>query len=165
MDETVTVPDGVEVWSVYDPVFGDRPDLATWREAVWDRHTERDGFRLARAREGGELVGFAYGYTGRDGQWWTDHVRTTLPPDVAGAWLSGHFELVSLGVLPTARRDGTGRALMRSLLAGLPHDRLLLMTTADADDPARRLYATEGWTVLGTGIGDDTVAMGRRPRG
>lgn len=165
MDETVTVADGAEVWSVYDPVFGDQPDVATWRGSGWDRHTDRDGFRLARAREGSDLVGFAYGYTGRDGQWWTDHVRTTLPPDVASAWLDGHFELVSIGVLPGARGRGTGRALMRSLLADLPHDRLLLMTTADADDPARRLYAAEGWHVLGPGIGHDTVVMGRRPRG
>lgn len=165
MDEAVTVADGVEVWSVYDTVFGDQPDLATWREAVWDRHAGRDGFRLARARDGGDLVGFAYGYTGRAGQWWTDRVRTTLRADVADAWLDGHFELVSIGVLPSARGRGTGRALMRALLAGLPHDRLLLMTTSDADDQARRLYGAEGWTVIGPGTGDDTVVMGRRPRG
>lgn len=164
MDGSVTDADGDEVWSVYDPVFGDQPDQATWRTSVWDRHTTRDGFRLARAWDDGVLVGFAYGYTGRSGQWWTDHVRTTLEPDVADAWLDGHFELVSIGVLSSARGRGTGRALLRALLAGLPHDRLLLMTTSDPDDPARRLYAAEGWTVLGAGTSDHTVVMGRRTR-
>ncbi len=48
---------------------------------------------------------------------------------------------------------------------GLTHDRLLLMTTADDTDPARRLYASEGWHVLGPGIGDDTAIMGKRPGG
>jgi hypothetical protein len=51
---------------------------------------------------------------------------------------------------------------MRILLGGLPHERLLLMTSADPHDPARRLYASEGWDVLGPGIGDETVIMGRR---
>lgn len=159
--EETTNADGAEVWSVYDPVFGDQPDEATWRGAVWERHTARDGFRLVRAYEAGRAVGFTYGYTGRSGQWWTDHVRETLPAEVADAWLGEHFEVVSIGVLPGARGRGTGRALLRALLTGLPHDRLLLMTTADAGDPARRLYAAEGWDVLGPGTGDATVVMGR----
>ncbi len=47
-----------------------------------------------------------------------------------------------------------GRVLMRHLVAGLPQDRWLLMTTADDSDPARRLYASEGWRVVGPGIGE-----------
>lgn len=160
--DEATEADGAEVWSVYDPVFGDQPDEATWRAAVWERHTARDGFRLVRAYAGGRAVGFAYGYTGRAGQWWTDHVRETLASDVADTWLDGHFEVVSIGVLPGSRGHGTGRALLRALLAGLPHDRLVLMTTADPNDAARRLYAAEGWDVLGPGTGDATVVMGRR---
>lgn len=30
------------------------------------------------------LVGFAYGYTGEVGQWWTDSAREVLEPQVAG---------------------------------------------------------------------------------
>jgi hypothetical protein len=51
---------------------------------------------------------------------------------------------------------------MQALLDGLPHDRLLLQTASDASDPARLLYASEGWTVLGPGTGPATVVMGRR---
>jgi GNAT superfamily N-acetyltransferase len=162
LDDSVADVDAHEVWPVYDSVFGDQPDYRTWRESVWDRHRVREGFRLARAYVDDTLVGFAYGYTGRDGQWWTDNARTVLAPEVAATWLGGHFELVSIGVLRAARRDGVGRGLMRVLLDGLPHDRLLLMTRADPADPARRLYASEGWQVLAPGIGAGTVIMGKR---
>lgn len=159
--EAVDVHDTAAVWPVYEAVFGDQPDCETWRRAVWDKHTVRNGFRLARAYDGDALVGFAYGYTGQHGQWWTDSAQKVLANDVAEAWLGGHFELVSIGVLASARRRAVGRSLMHVLLADLPHERLLLMTSSDADDPARRLYASEGWHVLGPGIGDDTVIMGR----
>jgi ribosomal protein S18 acetylase RimI-like enzyme len=163
---TITVADTVELWPVYDAVFGDHPSYDAWRAEVWDRHAVREGFRLARVRQGGELVGFAYGYTGRRGQWWTDHVAEVLDPDVAGEWLGGHFELVSIGVLPSARSHGLGGRLLEGVTDGLVEERWLLTTTADERDPARRLYARHGWAVLGPGIGEGTVVMGRlRPAG
>lgn len=157
----VTEPDGDELWPVYDAVFGDQPDSTTWHASSWDRHVRRDGFRLARAYEGTDLVGFAYGYTGEHGQWWTDQAARVLDPVVAACWLGGHFELVSIGVVEVARCSGAGTALMRGLTDGLPHQRWLLMTTSDADDAARRLYAREGWEVVGPGLRDDQVIMGR----
>jgi ribosomal protein S18 acetylase RimI-like enzyme len=81
---------------------------------------------------------------------------------VAGEWLGGHVELVSIGVLEDARRGGIGTRLLRHLTDGLPHDRWLLMTTADADDPARHLYAREGWETVGPGLSADQVILGRR---
>ncbi|MBA3782141.1 MAG: GNAT family N-acetyltransferase [Nocardioides sp.] len=164
---TITVTDSVdesgalELWPVYDAVFGDQPDLGTWRSAVWDRHVTRPGFRLARAHHSSDLVGFAYGYTGERGQWWSDRAVDALPPDVADEWIGGHFELVSIGVLPAARGGGLGARLMTELTTGLPHERRVLMTTADAADPARRLYASHGWVVIGPGLRDDQVIMGR----
>ncbi len=60
-------------------------------------------------------MGFAYGYTGEHGQWWTDQATRVLAPDVAAEWLGGHFDLVSLGVLEEARRaDWVGRCCARS---------------------------------------------------
>jgi len=157
--------DAVELWPVYDEVFGDHPDFDSWREAVWDKHVARPGFRLVRAHQDGELVGFAYGYVGHQGQWWTDQARQSLGSELAAAWLGGHFEVVSLGVLDRARGKGLGRALLRELCNGPGTERCLLMTTSDASDPARRLYASEGWQVIGPGVGDETVIMARgRPR-
>ena len=159
---SVTVADTVELWPVYDAVFGDHPSYDAWRAEVWDRHAVREGFRLARVRVAGDLVGFAYGYTGRRGQWWTDHVAEALGPELAEEWLDGHFELVSIGVLPAYRGRGLGARLLDEVTDGLPNERWLLTTTADETDPARRLYAGRGWQVLGAGIGPGTVVMGRR---
>jgi ribosomal protein S18 acetylase RimI-like enzyme len=151
-----------EVFAVYDAVFGDQPDEAEWRRDVWDRHAVRNGFRLARAYDRERLVGFGYGYTGERGQWWTDQAYQVLAPDVAEEWLGGHFELVSIGVLPEARGVGVGRALLARLTDRLPHERWVLMTTADTGDPARHLYARAGWQVVGPGLRDGQVVMGRR---
>lgn len=164
VDESGSREDGTELWPVYESVFADCPDFETWQEAVWDKHRVRSGFRLARSYLDDVLSGFAYGYTGEHGQWWTDTVRKVMEPEVAELWLGGHFEVVSIGVVKTARNLGVGRSLMRALYSELPHGRLLLMTTADPADPARRLYDSEGWHVLSPGTGEATVTMGRLGR-
>ena len=159
---SITEADTLEVWRVYHAVFGDRPDLDTWRSTTWDLHVARAGFRLARAYDDGRLVGFAYGFTGEHGQWWTDRVAQVLAPEVAAEWLGGHFDLVSLGVLEESRHRGVGRTLLREVTHDLPQARWTLMTSADAGDPARHLYASEGWHVIGPGLREDQVTMGRR---
>ena len=157
-----TDADADELWPVYAEVFEETRDLDEWRAGTWDRHVARAGFRLARVRQDGELVGFAYGLTGEHGQWWTDRVTAVWPADLADRWLGGHFELVSLGVRPAARGRGAGGLLLDSVTAGLAHDRWLLMTTADPADPARRLYASRGWDLVGPGLGETQVILGRR---
>jgi ribosomal protein S18 acetylase RimI-like enzyme len=151
-----------EVWRLYDRIFDDQPDETSWRRAVWDKHVVRDGFRLAIAHEAEDPVGFGYGYTGAHGQWWTDQAARVLPDEVAAEWLGGHFELVSIGVVSQARGRGIGAALLQRLTADLPHERWLLMTTAESGDPARLLYARQGWEVIGPGLSPDMVIMGRR---
>jgi ribosomal protein S18 acetylase RimI-like enzyme len=158
----VTDGDSRAVFEVYDAVFGDQPDHLAWRTGIWDRHVARDGFRLARAYDEQRLVGFGYGYTGERGQWWTDQAARVLPAEVTELWLGGHFELVSIGVLAEARGRGVGEALLARLTGSLPHERWVLMTTADAEDPARHLYARAGWEVIGPGLRDGQVVMGRR---
>lgn len=165
VDSAVTDEAAVTLWPVYEAVFGDLPDMETWRTSVWKVHTGREGFRLARAYEGDRLVGFAYGYTGERGQWWTDQAYEALATEMAASWLGGHFELVSIGVLEQARGRGVGRALLHRVTEGLIHERWLLMTTADRADPARRLYDSEGWHVIGSGVANDQVIMAKgRPR-
>ena len=156
-----TDADAEELWPVYAEVFKETRDLAGWRDGTWDRHAARAGFRLARVRMDGELVGFAYGLTGEHGQWWTDRVAQTWSSDLADTWLGGHFELVSLGVRAVARSRGAGGLLLDTITTGLPHDRWLLMTSTDVDDPARRLYASRGWAPVGPGLSDGQVILGR----
>jgi ribosomal protein S18 acetylase RimI-like enzyme len=63
--------------------------------------------------------------------------------------------------MPAHRGSGLGGALLSALTAGLPHDRLVLMTSADDDDPARRLYKRFGWQVIGPGLSAERVIMGK----
>lgn len=146
------------VWRVYDDVFADQ-DEESWRSDTFDRHTARPDFRLAIARDAGEVVGFAYGYTGHRGEYWPDRVVEALGP-VADTWVGGHFEFVELAVLPAYRRRGIGGDLHDALMSDLPHQRALLSTAA-ATTPAVRLYRSRGWERIGL-LDDDVQVMGRR---
>jgi ribosomal protein S18 acetylase RimI-like enzyme len=160
-DGTAAFAQAAEVFGVYDAVFRGAGGLTGWLDSTWGRHLARDGFRLATAREADLLTGFAWGYTGERGQHWSDLVADTLPQPVTEAWLGGHFELVELAVLEEFRRLGIGRRLHDVLLDGLPHDRALLSTSDDEDDPAVRLYRSRGWLTLGR-LTDGVQVMGRR---
>jgi predicted kinase/GNAT superfamily N-acetyltransferase len=126
-------------------------------------HATRDGFRCAVARTAEDVVGFAYGYTGHRGQWWSDRVATLAPAAVTREWLGGHFEVVELAVAPAAQRQGIGTRLHDRLLHGLPHPRALLTTYRD-DRPAPRLYRRLGWRLLVSGLDDDSDLYGRELR-
>jgi ribosomal protein S18 acetylase RimI-like enzyme len=111
------------------------------------------------AREREHVLGFAYGYTGRRGQWWSDYVAERVPEELTREWIGGHFEFVELAVRPDRQRQGIGRALHDGLLANLPYDRALLSTWQD-DRPARRLYLARGWRVLEQELDDDSSLLG-----
>lgn len=147
-----------EVFTVYDAVFGDRPDERQWRAEMYDRHFARDGFRLSVALDGDQLVGFAWGYVGERGQYWPDRVVEALPKGVTDEWVGGHFEFVELAVLPENRKRGLGRRLHDVLLEEVPQPRALL-STDNSDSPATRLYAGRGWHKLGE-LDRDTQVMG-----
>jgi broad specificity phosphatase PhoE len=142
-----------ELERVYRAAFGapgydeTEADVRRFMTETLPTHAGRTGFRMVTLRLGPDLQGFAYGYTGERGQWWTDTVASAVPADVDQGWFGGHFEVVELGVDPAAQGRGFGAALMDHLLLGLPHDRALLTTYAD-DRPAPRLYLRLGWTRL-----------------
>ena len=98
-------------------------------------------------REAGEVCGFACGYRGQAGQWWHDWVVSELGPAAAAEWADGAFEFVDLAVLPRAQGRGLGGRPHDALLAGLAH-RTALLSTWDADTPARALYRRRGWATL-----------------
>jgi ribosomal protein S18 acetylase RimI-like enzyme len=154
-----------ELAAVYARAFGapgyDEPPEAAerFRTESLPKHAGRDGFRCALARDGARIVGFAYGYTGHRGQWWSDRVVSRAPADIARDWVGGHFEFVELAVDPAEQGHGVGAALHDALLAGLPHERALLTTYAD-DQPAPRLYRRKGWRLLMAGFEDHTDLYG-----
>jgi ribosomal protein S18 acetylase RimI-like enzyme len=105
------------------------------------------GFTARAAFDDLALVGFCYGYTSEDGQWWHDLVRRAVGPEIAPRWLDSAFELSELHVRPAAQGRGIGKALLLSLAAGLPHRRMLL-STPDGDTRAFRLYRRLGFVDL-----------------
>jgi ribosomal protein S18 acetylase RimI-like enzyme len=122
-------------------------------------HAARDDFKLVSASVDGRIVGFAYGFTGWPGQWWPDRIAAAISPELAAEWIGGHFEVVELAVLPEAREQGLGTALMETLMSDLPHRRALLATYAD-DRAAPRLYRRLGWQVLVPDLGWGSALYG-----
>jgi GNAT superfamily N-acetyltransferase len=122
---------------------------------VWDReadvafrrHAEFPGYRGLAAVEAGRVVGYAYGYTTRPGQYYHEALRAVLPESTYDRWLTDCFEFVELGVEPAARRRGLGGRLHDALLAGRPHATSVLTTGVD-NRPARELYEERGWESL-----------------
>jgi ribosomal protein S18 acetylase RimI-like enzyme len=137
-----------------------------WAATRLPAHAERDDFIFLTAREHTEVVGFVYGYTGRAGQWWTEHVARALTADQREEWLvPPHYEIVELHVRPSRQRRGVGSALLAQILTRQPHDRVLL-STQSGSRKARGFYAKNGWTELAPvdfGVGyPPYVVLGKR---
>jgi broad specificity phosphatase PhoE/GNAT superfamily N-acetyltransferase len=135
--------------------------VTRFRSEQLPAHTARPGFRCITLMLAGTVAGFAYGYSGERGQWWTDTVAARVPAVLADEWLGGHFELVEVAVAPEHQGRGFGAALVDGLLLGLPHGRALL-TTYDDDRPAPRLYCRLGWELLARGALDHRDLWGLR---
>jgi len=155
-------PSGLDTWSgplgiCYCEVFGGPP----WNEAA---HTAarfrerlrlksmRPGFRIVLALEHGHILGFCYGaatLADPELESWYAAVTGALGPGVTDAALTDAFELVDLGVIPTARGRGIGSRLQDALLAGANEQRAWLMTRADATE-ACAFYRGHGWLELGS---------------
>lgn len=117
-------------------------------------HAVREGFRLVVVREAGAVRGFAYAYSGSDGQWWTEQIRASAPREVVDEWFGAHLDVVLLAVDPAAQARGLGRSLMEALLLDRPEERAVLTTYRGEDRPAPRLYRRLGFERLATGVLD-----------
>ncbi len=135
------------------------------RRSIMERHVTYDGFRAlavtADAADGpgapggrGQIIAFSYGFCGADGQWWHDVVATALAARsgraLADAWLADSLEIAEVHVHPDFHRRGIGRSLVLGLAEGR-RERTALLSTQDADSPARRLYRRLGFADLLTG--------------
>jgi GNAT superfamily N-acetyltransferase len=119
-----------------------------WASKRLPLQAERSDFVFLVARDDGAIVGFAYGYTGAYGQWWTEHVARGLTAAQRAEWLDQpHYEVVELHVRPARQRGGIGSFLLAQLLSRQPHDRVLL-STQTGSRKARNFYAKNGWAEL-----------------
>jgi ribosomal protein S18 acetylase RimI-like enzyme len=139
-----------------------------WARERLPLHATRNDFVFLVAREGDEVAGFGYGYTGAYGQWWTECVARSLTASQRREWLDApHFEIVELHVRPSSQRRGIGSAVLAQLLSRQPHDRALLSTQLGSRK-ARDFYAKNGWSELASidfGPGyPPYIALGKRLR-
>src|SRR5215471_17872297 len=150
--------------AVYLAAMRPDPDLLPGRRSIMERHAAYEGFRaLAVTADAGgaggapgapggpgQIVAFSYGFRGADGQWWHDVVATALTArsgrELAAAWL----EIAEVHVHPDFHRRGIGRNLVLGLAEGR-RERTAVLSTQDADSPARRLYRGLGFADLLTG--------------
>jgi ribosomal protein S18 acetylase RimI-like enzyme len=159
-----------ELVGVYAAAMNPPERLIGGREAIMDRHAASPGFRCLTAVDDGVVAGFCYGFHGESGQWWHDMVASALAsrsgtgyaapragsgperesPEVV-AWLEDSFEIAELHVLPPYQGAGIGRTLLLSVTDDRD-ERTAVLSTADAQTRARRLYRGVGFTDLLTGF-------------
>ena len=143
--------------TVYAAAMRPPADLLPGRKTIMARHAANPGFRaLAVTDDGtGEPVGFGYGFHGAMGQWWHNKVRGALTVTrgvaAAGGWMDDSFEVAELHVAPAHQGQGIGADVLVRL-AATRTERTALLSTRDADSPARRLYRGTGFVDLLTGF-------------
>jgi ribosomal protein S18 acetylase RimI-like enzyme len=140
-----------DVVEVYGEAMNYGTAMLDSRRGYMATHAHRSGFRaVATIDETGQVVGFGYGYTSLNGQWWHDQVRGGLRRDLRKHWLTDCFEIVELHVRPIAQGQGIGAAQLSALLRMTPTARMLL-STPEADEQtsrAWRLYRRFGFVDL-----------------
>jgi ribosomal protein S18 acetylase RimI-like enzyme len=153
---------------VYAAAMRPDPGQLPGRRSIMEQHAGYRGFRALAVSAGadgladgpgrrfrpGQIIGFSYGFSGADGQWWHDVVAAALTARtgaaVAAAWLADSLEIAEVHVHPDFHRRGIGRSLVLGLAAGR-RERTAVLSTQDADSPARRLYRGLGFADLLTG--------------
>jgi ribosomal protein S18 acetylase RimI-like enzyme len=139
--------------AIYAAAMGASPSEMPSRRAIMERHAGNPGLRALAAIDEltQQLVGFAYGFTGIPGQWWHDVVWSAISAQdgqaVADDWLDSVLEVAEVHVRPEFQARGIGRRLVLMLADGRT-ERAALLSTRDADTPARRLYRSLGFTDL-----------------
>jgi ribosomal protein S18 acetylase RimI-like enzyme len=164
LDRSAALAIAPELGAVFASAFGapgydEEPDGDRFATEQLPTHADRDDFKLVAARSGGTPVGFAYGFTGQRGQWWSDRVVNAISPELAAEWIGGHFEVVELAVRVDAQGHGLGAALMEELVRDLPNRKAVLTTWVD-DRPAPRLYRRLGWQVFVPDLGWGSALYG-----
>jgi GNAT superfamily N-acetyltransferase len=146
-----------QIIAVYAAAMRPPAEMLPGRRSIMAGHAAQPGFRALLATEDGlgTPAGFGYGFHGAAGQWWHDTVARALAAAhgaaAATAWLDNSFEVAELHVAPAHQGHGVGAGLLLRLTSDRP-ERTALLSTRDADSPARRLYRGTGFSDLLTGF-------------
>ena len=142
-----------DLLAIYAAAMGAEPEELPTRRAIMERHAANPGFRALIVTSGdpAHVVAFTYGFRGMPGQWWHDVVRAGIVARSgqrdAATWLDYALEIAEVHVHPDFQARGIGRLMMLALTAGRP-ERTALLSTRDAETPARRLYHSLGFVDL-----------------
>ena len=126
-----------------EPPYGEGPEDVAAFAGRLAGEVGLDGFTLIGASVGERLVGVAYGYRLRPGEWFGGVVEE--PADAVRALAK--FVVMEWLVLPAYRGTGVGRALISTLLAARTEPVAIL--AADPRAAARAVYARAGWRPCG----------------
>jgi ribosomal protein S18 acetylase RimI-like enzyme len=139
--------------TIYAAAMGAGPDELPSREAIMERHAGNPGFRALAVYSGtpARIVAFTYGFHGQHGQWWHDVVHAGITGRaglaIADGWLHDVLEIAEVHVQPEYQARGIGRRMVLSLASGRS-ERTAVLSTRDAETPARRLYRSLGFADL-----------------
>ena len=136
-----------EIFEQYRAHYGEASNA--FRSASWlDENISTSRLRVFVAEDGAKFVGFA--------------VTMNVP---ASLRLAHFWQIRDLFVLPTHRRLAVGRALLATVRAvAIASSALrLVVQTEDDNDPALRLYADSGYTLI-KGYCSLMLPLGPEPR-
>lgn len=142
-----------DVCQLYDAVFSVPPftwspgEPAEHRRMLTDLLADKT-FAIAIAREGRELVGFAYGHRLPVTHGWWRGFPAPLPADFAAEWEGRTFTLTDFGVERSYRGRGIGRQLHDTLLNSRQEERAVLSVQPTALE-TKQIYAHWGWRHVG----------------
>lgn len=120
----------VPLFDAYRQFYKRRSDPAAAREFLFERFKHQQSVIFVAHDERGQAVGF-----------------TQLYPLFSSLTLARTFVLYDLFVLPSARRTGAGRQLLKAAAeyGSAVGAGALELSTATDNLPAQRLYESEGW--------------------
>jgi ribosomal protein S18 acetylase RimI-like enzyme len=145
-----------ELMAVYAAAMNAASGDLPVRRSIMERHSSDPDFRAVAvsAEPAGPVIAFAYGFRGEAGQWWHDVVMSGITAaagySCAAGWLADALEVAEVHVHPGYQHRGIGRGMLLALTARRTESTAVL-STADADSTARRLYRGLGFRDLLTG--------------
>jgi GNAT superfamily N-acetyltransferase len=166
-DPAELAPQVAEIYGSAFSVFSDGPteqEVRVFSRQTLPQQADREGFRFFAALEDDVLVGFIYGFHGRDGQPWEDWIHARVPAAVYDEWFANQFDLTEFCVRADRHGEGIGSRLYETLFAELAqsHFERAVLTTRRVANPARRFYLTRGWEVAWEALDDRFSLFGLR---
>jgi GNAT superfamily N-acetyltransferase len=139
-----------ELCDVYADAYGVEPDgekTAAFRTRA-DKALDRPHYGLLIARDGVQLIGFAFGYALPAGSYWWDGLTPAPPEGFTTEDGTRTFALAEIEVRRAWQGKGAGRVLNDAMLAQRREKRATLATGPQAN-AARSIYEGWGWQPVG----------------